>query len=139
MKVRPTLTVKIKLLVCIMLFTTSVIADSTDVMRAQFELGHAMTKLGLLTNSFTDKGMESPNTAGALAASDMTASLDKFIASALQKNATCDHIQEIADKKIAGLYENEKEDFGLAAKKAVGEVKAATRNYVSVQCINLTE
>ncbi|MCG7388307.1 hypothetical protein [Pantoea sp. ACRSB] len=130
----------IKAFVAVMLVSlTSVQANESKVMQAQFELGTALTKLGLLTNSFTEKGMQSPSIAGANAAQDMTSSLDKIIVDGLQHNASCDRIQEVMNSKIANMYDDKEGELGDAAKKAANGVKVALRNYVEVQCANLTE
>lgn len=126
-------------LAVLLVSTASAHADESKVMRAKFELGDALTKLGLLTNSFTEKGMQSPSLSGANAAQDMTPYLDKAIVDGLQHNASCERIQEVMNNKIASLYDGKDEDYGAAAKKAANNVKVALRNYVEVQCSNLTE
>jgi len=123
----------------VMMLSVTVRAENVKVMKARFDLGDAITKLGILTNSFTDKGMQSPLIAGANAAQEVSTALDKFIVSGLQKNATCERIQEVANNKIAELYNDRDGEFGAAAGKAAGSVKSAMRNYVEVQCINLSE
>ena len=131
--------VKSIILAFVVMFSLSVSAEDMKVMKARFDLGDAITKLGILTNSFTDKGMQSPRLAGANAAQEITKEFDKFIVSALQKNATCEKIQEVANNKIAELYNDSDGEFGVASAKAAGSVKSAMRNYVEVQCIYLSE
>ena len=117
----------------------SAIADSSRVMSARFNLGDAMAKLGILTNSFTEQGMKSPNVAGAMAAQDITAGLDKAISDGLQRNNSCADIENALNTKIANVSDGQKTDYGVSAKNAQEAVKAAIRSYVEVRCKDLTE
>ncbi|MGC8426679.1 hypothetical protein ACP3S8_18085 [Mixta calida] len=123
----------------VMMFSVSANADNMKVMLAKYELGNALTKLGLLTDSFTERGKQSPSIAGANAAEEMASTLDQFIANGLQHNASCEKIQEVANSKIAEMYEGQAKDSSGAVKKAIGGVKGAMRNYVETQCSNLSE
>lgn len=115
-------------------------ANELDLLNAKNDMASAITKMGLLTNSFTEQGKQSPSLTGMKIAQGFAKNFDDFIVQRLQQNQSCSDIQNEAEKNInAGLNQGKDSSMGAAAEKASKNVEAAMKNYIKVQCANLTE
>lgn len=115
-------------------------ANELDLLNAKNDMASAITKMGLLTNSFTEQGKQSSSLTGMKIAQGFAKNFDDFIVQRLQQNQSCADIQNEAEKiSTQGLIKVRTRQWELLLKKASKNVEAAMKNYIKVQCANLTE
>ena len=102
-------------------------------------MASALTKAGLLTNSFTEKAKQDPELAGREIAQQFASNLDQFIVDGLQKNASCEQIKMAASRIINEGFSKDDENLSDVAKKASHNVQVSMKKYVAVRCANLNE
>lgn len=114
-------------------------ADEAKVMQAKFTMGEAFKKMALLTNSFTEKGKENSDVVGMQMAQQISVSLDDMVSQGLQHEGTCEQILQYSDRRIAELFNPDKDPSitSAAAKRSIENAKTSIHDYVAAQCENL--
>ncbi|WP_270735174.1 hypothetical protein [Leclercia adecarboxylata] len=125
--------------ICSLCFSLNAKADEMAVLKAKREMASALTKAGLLTNSFTEKGKQNPELAGMQIAQQFASNLDNFIVQGLQKNASCEQIEMASSQKMAEGMGKKNEPLNDAAKKASDNLEVSVGKYVAARCADLIE
>lgn len=123
------------------LFSVSLVAhaDEAKVIQAKFAMGDALTKMAILTNSFTEKGKQNADIVGMQLAQKLSVSLDDMVSQGLQHEGSCEQILQFSDLRAAELFDPNKDPAikSTAAKRSIENAKLSIHNYVAAQCENL--
>lgn len=134
-------------ILCFALIYTTAACASTEtemaVYTAKQEIGEALVKVGMLTDSLTDKALRNPQLAGMQMADEFVQNVDQFVKEGVNHGADCDVIATKAEQKTEQAFSTDKDMKGqplsAAAKKAMGKLPKAISHYALAECQYLTE
>lgn len=139
---------KYPLLAILLLTGTAHASHESDAEDAKVEMGQAFYKMGVLTQSFTDKGKSQGEALGYEIASEITFKMDDFIGKGVNAGASCADIAKKLDAQLITPFSEHMRDESDKATPKVSPVivnkfltnfRTASLKYTNNRCEYLNE